>query len=151
MVVAWNGCIQKVFIQSCISCLDGSMSGWIINLKIRLFFYPHKSQQCCNESGIMFGWKIFEVRDHHILMWRPQLGTSTNMKNVGIMLLLTRDMWSNGKAVIMNSGLCVLKGLVVMRSMVVCGSVLIKRGYTGLRGFMETVLTITSSKKMLGM
>ena len=64
---------------------------------------------CCGESGIMYGWEIVEGRDHPIPMGRPEFETSPNMKTVGVMLRLTRALWSTGKAVITDSGFCVLK------------------------------------------
>ena len=41
---------------------------------------------CFGESGIMYGWDIFEGRDHTITMGRPEFDTSPNMKTVGLML-----------------------------------------------------------------
>ena len=79
------------------------------------------------ESGIMYGWEIVEGRDHPIPMGRPEFETSPNMKTVGLMLRLTRARWSTGKAVIIDSGLCVLKGLLEMRKRGVYGSALIKK------------------------
>ena len=60
-------------------------------------------------------------------MGRPEFETSPNMKTVGLMLRLTRARWSTGKAVIIDSGLCVLKGLLEMRKRGVYGSALIKK------------------------
>ena len=67
---------------------------------------------CCGESGILYGWVIVEGRDHPIPMGRPEFDTSPNMKTVGLMLRLMRVLWSTGKTVIMDSGFCVLKGLL---------------------------------------
>ena len=49
------------------------------------------------------------------------------MKTIGIMLRLTRALWSTGKAMIMDSCFCVLKGLLEMRKRGVYGSTLIKK------------------------
>ena len=75
----------------------------------------------------MCGWEIVEGRDRPIPMGRSQFETSPNMKTFGLMLQLTRSMWSTGKAVVMDVGLCVLKGLLEMSKRVVYGSVLIKK------------------------
>ena len=64
---------------------------------------------CCGESGILYGWEIVQVRDHTIPKGRSEFETITNMKTSGIMFRLTRALWSTGKAVIMDIGLCVLK------------------------------------------
>ena len=82
---------------------------------------------CCGESGIMYGWEIVERRYNLIPMGQPEFETSTNMKTVGLMRRLTRALWSTGKAVIMDSVFCVLKGLLEMRKRGVCGSALIKK------------------------
>ena len=75
----------------------------------------------------MYVWVIVEGRDHPIPMGRPEFETSPNMKTIGIMLRLTRALWSTGKAVIMDGGFCVLKGLLEMRKRGVYGSTLIKK------------------------
>ena len=58
-------------------------------------------------------------------MGRPELETSTNIKMVGLMIRLTRVLWSTRKAVIMDSGLCVLKGPLGMRKRLINGSALV--------------------------
>ena len=63
----------------------------------------------------MYVWEIVEGRYHLISMLRAQFETSTNIKTVGLMIGLTRLLWSTWKVVIMYSGLCVLKGLLEMR------------------------------------
>ena len=65
----------------------------------------------CGESGIMYGWDIFEVRDHLISMGQYEFDRSTHMKMVGLVLQLTRAIWVTGKAVVMNSCFCLLKGI----------------------------------------
>ena len=75
----------------------------------------------------MYGWEIVEGRDHPIPMGRPEFETSPNMKTFGLMLRLTRALCSTWKAVIMDSGFCVLKGLLEMRKRGVYGSALIKK------------------------
>ena len=48
----------------------------------------HKT--CCVESGITYVWDIVEINCHPITMGRPEFETSSNMKMVGLMILLTR-------------------------------------------------------------
>ena len=64
---------------------------------------------CCGKSGIMYGWDIVEGRDNTIPMGRPEFETSPNMKTFGLVLRLTKTLWSTGKTVIIDSGFCVLK------------------------------------------
>ena len=70
-------------------------------------------------------------------MGRTEFDTHTNMKTVGLMLRITRALWSSGKAVIMDSGFYVLRGLLDMRKRGVYGNVLIKKRCYWPRGFME--------------
>ena len=105
---------------------------------------------CCDESVNIYGWEIVDGRDHPIPMGLPQLKTSTNMNMVGIMLWLERALWITGKAVIIDSGFCVLKGISKIRKREVYGSALIKVYTIGLRGFIKIVLTSTSGKKYWG-
>ena len=128
--------MQIIFILSQISCLDESMSVWMNKLTCpRFVFYPRKPHPkgnehhtiCCGESGIIYGWQIVEVRDHRIPMGQPEFQTSLNMKKVVLMLRLKRALWSTGKATIMGSGFCVLKGILEMRKRGVYGIKLIKQ------------------------
>ena len=60
----------------------------------------------------MYGWEIFEGRDHLIKKGRPEFEKSPNMKTFGLMLQLNRALWSTGKVVITDSGLFFLKGIL---------------------------------------
>ena len=62
-----------------------------------------------------------------------------------------RVLWITGKAVIMDIGFCVLKGLLEIRKMGVYGSVLIKKGAICLREFKDMLLKITLGQKILVM
>ena len=155
MIDAWNGHIQRVFIIYWISCSDKSMYVCMNTFICIVFFFcpdtPHPKVNkyhtiCCSKSGIMYVWDIVKVRDHLIPMGRPKFDTSPNMKMVGLMIRLTWALWSAWKAVIMNSGLCVLKGFLEMRKTGIDGSALIKRGTSGIREFVETVLMIDSGQ-----
>ena len=83
--------MQRIFIQSWISCLDESMSAWINKFACPGFVFcprkPHPKGNeyhtiCCGESGIVYDWETVEGRDHPIPMGRPEFETSTNMKTV---------------------------------------------------------------------
>ena len=103
----------------------------------------------CGDIGIMHKWDIVEGRYHKIPMGRPQLKTSPNMKTVEIMIWLTRELPTTGKAVVTYSGFCVLKLLQETRKRGLYGSLLIKRGTIGLRRFIVMLLTSTSGQKIL--
>ena len=72
-------------------------------------------------------------------MWLHKFETSIHIKAVGIMLRIDRELWSTGKAVIMNSSFGALKGLLVMVNIDMYGSSLIKID--------AMVLTSTSGQK----
>ena len=139
--------MQKLFIPYCISCLDESISVRMKKITFPGFvFFPHKPHPkdnkyqtiCCGESGIMYGWEIVKGWDHTIPMGKPEFETSPNMKTVGLILQLKILLWIIGKAVIMDSGFCVLKGIRETNKRGVYGSALIKkRRYwpTGVHGY----------------
>ena len=63
----------------------------------------------------MYGWDIVHWRDHPIPMGRPEFETSPNMNTVVLMLWIAISILRTGEAVIFDSGLCVLKGIVEMK------------------------------------
>ena len=69
-----------------------------------------------------------------ITMGRPQLKRSPYMKTVGLMLQLTILIYSTGKAVILDSGLCVLKVILEVSKKRFYGSSLIKKSLYWTRG-----------------
>ena len=77
-------------------------------------------------------------------MGGTQFETSPNMNMVGIMLQLTRALWSTGYGVVIDIGFCVIRGLLEMRKRGVYESALIKKGALGLKEFMEMLLMSTS-------
>ena len=130
--------------------------GWM-NSRAKAFFFPCKPHPkgneynsiCCGESGIVYSWNIVEGRYHPIPTRRPQFETSRNMKTVGLVLWLTRAIWITCKTVIMDSGSFVFK---VLLEKGIVGFMEVYRGKIGtigLRGFMEMLLTSTSSRKCL--
>ena len=147
IIVMWKYHIQKCFIPSWISFLYVSMSAWM-----NKFTWPkphpkgnYYHTKCCSESIIMYVWEIFERRDHPIPIGRP------NMKTVGLIIWLTIVIWNTGKSVVMDSGLCVLKGLLETRKRGVSGSALMKIFVIGLGGFIETLLRSNSGQNILVM
>ena len=97
----------------CISCFYEYISVWMNKLICQGFVFfrrkPHPKGKeyrtiCCGKSvksGIICGWVIVEGRYHMIPMGRPKFDTSPNIKTAGLMLQLTKSLWSAGKAVIM--------------------------------------------------
>ena len=144
MIVAWNGHMQKVFIPSLISYLYETMSVWMNKFTCPGFVLcplkPHPKGNkyhtiCCGESGIIYGWEIFELKYHPIPLGRPEFYTSPNKKTVVLMLWLIRSLWSTGKVVIIYSGFFVFKVLLETRRRGVNGILLMKKRLYWTRGF----------------
>ena len=81
---------------------------------------------CCCVSGIVFGIEIVEGKD------RPkELGQDESDKKggptVGLLLRLCKNLFLTGKVVILDSGFCVLKGLIELRKVGVFASAVIKK------------------------
>ena len=132
----WNHQIKIFFILYCISWLDESIYVWINKFTFpEILFCSSKTHPKANEyhdiyffeSGIMYGWDIVKGRYHKIPMGGPEFDTSSNMKMVGLMIWLTRALWSTGNAVIMDSCFCVFRGILETRKRRVYGSALIKK------------------------
>ena len=58
---------------------------------------------------------FFYGMDQPIPMGRPEFEKSHNMKTVGLILQLTRLIWSTSKAVIMDICFCLIKGILKTR------------------------------------
>ena len=128
--------MQRVFMPYWISRLDESMSVCINEFTWPGSFlcpsYSHPKDNYyhsifCGEGGIVYSWYIFQWSYNLITMGGADFNTSTNMQTFGIIIWLTRLLWSTGKAVIMDSGLCAIKGLLEMSNRGVYWFALIKK------------------------
>lgn len=131
---AWNDHMASVFVASWVSCLDESMSPWTTRWTCPgWMFVPRKPHPmgneyhtiCCGVSGIMYHLELVEGKDkppQHIPEYDDHGG-----KTVGLLLRLTRPIWNTGKVVILDSGFCVLKGLIELKKKGVFASALIKK------------------------
>ena len=59
----------------------------------------------------------------------PKFETIPNVKTFGLIIRLTRVLWSAGKSVVLDIGVCVLKGLLEEKKRGVYGSALIKKSH----------------------
>ena len=137
MIKAWNDNMAAVFTCGWITCLDESMSIW--NNKWTCpgwIFCPRKPHPigneyhsiCCGLSSIMFAIELVEGRA------RPkELPSDPKTKKTTCLLLrLCKSMYSAGKVVILDSGFCVLEGLVELKKVgvfVFAGALIKKRRY----------------------
>ena len=130
---AWNQNMTDNFLSGFFACLDESISKWINKFTCPGFMVvPRKPWSlgneyhtiCCTLCGIMFGIDLVEGKDQPPN--RPKEFDDLG-KTVGKMLRLTKCLNGTGTIVIMDSGFCVLKGLVEMRKRGVFGSAMIKK------------------------
>jgi hypothetical protein len=136
MIDHWNRNMSEFFVPSWVSCLDESMSTWINKYTCPGFmFVPRKPWPfgneyhsiCCGLCGIMYGIELVEGKDapRQIKVQFDDMG-----KTVGLLLRLTERLWGTGKVVILDSGFCVLKGIVeVARKGVYAAALIKKRRY----------------------
>ena len=135
MISEWNINMKNVFIPSWISCLDESMSIWFGRFTCPGWvFVPRKPHPfgneyhsiCCGLSGIMCAIELVEGKDRPKELGKPD-GYSKGGATVGLLLRLTKSLYHTGKCVILDSGFCVLKGLVELRKVGVFASAVTKK------------------------
>ena len=111
--------IQENFVPSWVSCLDESMSIWFNRWTCPGWvFCPRKPHPfgneyhtiACGMSGILYDFEIVEGKDHPREI--PADPMDSLGKTVGLLLRLTKCLYSTGKVVILDSGFCVLQGIV---------------------------------------
>ena len=132
MILAWNNNMAVVFTSGWITCLDESMSIWTSKWTCPgWIFCPRKPHPigneyhsiCCGVCGIMFAIELVEGKT------RPkELPTDPKTKKTTCLLLrLCKSLYSAGKVVILDSGFCVLEGLIELRKVGVFAGALIKK------------------------
>ena len=134
MIDAWGANMNTAFATGYMNCLDKSMSVWTNKFTCPGFmFVPRKPwpfgneyhMACCCTCGIMWGIELVEGKDHPHQLPRPQyddLGST-----VGLLLRLLTPIFHLGFIVILDSGFCVLKGIIELRKNGVFASALIKK------------------------
>ena len=135
LINAWNENMRETFLPSWVSCLDESMSKWTSRWTCPGFmFVPRKPWPmgneyhsiCCALSGIMYWIELVEGKDRP-----PELGlpehSSSGGKTVGLMLRMCQSIFHSGKLVVLDSGFCVLRGIIELKKVGVFASALIKK------------------------
>jgi hypothetical protein len=132
LIESWNQNMNDKFLPSWISCLDESMSAWLNRWTCPGWvFCPRKPHpfgneyhsMCCGESGIMYRIEMVEGKD------RPtELPIDESKgKTVSLLLRFCNSIAGRGMVVILDSGFCVLKGLIELRKIGVYASAVIKK------------------------
>ncbi|KAL7578819.1 hypothetical protein ACA910_016040 [Epithemia clementina (nom. ined.)] len=134
MLEAWQENMNKMFYPGYVNCLDESMSVWTNKFTCPGFmFVPRKPWPfgneyhtvCCCTSGIMWGIELVEGRDRPRNLGAQEyddLGST-----VGLLLRMLTPIFYKGLLVILDSGFCVLKGIIELRKKGVFASALIKK------------------------
>ena len=136
---AWNENMADHFIPSWVVCLDESMPLWTNMFTCPGFvFCPRKPWETGNEyhtiacglTSIIFRMELVEGKDRPSQL-PPLQYNDRGGKTVGLLLRMTRPIHNTGRLVILDSGFCVLKGLVELGKVGLFASALIKKGATG--------------------
>ena len=122
MLDAFNAHMSSIFKPSFITCLDESMSirfnkwtcpGWMFVPRKPHPFGNEYHTICCGLSGILFSLDLVEGKD------RPkEYGKYPSKrfdKTYGLLLRSCKTLFNTGKIVVLDSGFCVLKGLVELK------------------------------------
>ena len=137
IVQDWNENMTEQFTPSWVSSLDESMSTWTNKYSCPgLMFVPcnpwpfgnEYHTVCCSLSGILWLMEIMEGKDapSHIVPKFINQG-----KTVGLLLHVLEPIFGKGNMVVLDSGFCVLKGIVELKKHAVYASSLIKSGSIG--------------------
>lgn len=130
---AWNKNMHDNFSPGWACCLDESMMEWTSKYTCPGFmFVPRKPHPfgnewhsiCCGISGIMFAVELVEGKDRPATLKHEH---EEKGKTVGLLLRLTKRLNGSGKVVILDSGFCVLKGIIELRKKGVFAAAVIKK------------------------
>ena len=134
LIKEWNDHMKEVFMPSWVSCLDESISPWTNKFTCPGFILcpckPHNKGNeyhfiCCSLSHLMFAIDLREGKKDHPKEIKPEFHKFS--ATVSLLLRLTKDIFGTGKVVILDSGFCVLRGLVELMKRGVYASSLIKK------------------------
>ena len=126
--------MAEVFSCSWVACLDESMSLWLNRWTCPgWIFVPRKPwsmgneyhSMCCGMTSIMFAIDLVEGSDRPKEL--PSLDPDKKGPTVSLLLRMCKPLYTKGTIVILDSGFCVLKGIVeLMKKGVYTGAVMRK-------------------------
>ena len=118
MLKVCNTKLVEQFTLSWVSCLDESMSTWMNKYTCPgWMFVPRKPwpfgnkyhMVCCSLAGILWQLELVEGKDAPSTII-PKLNSQG--KTVGLLLQMLEPIFGRGNVMVLDSGLCVLKGNV---------------------------------------
>ena len=133
MLDAWNTDMTEQFTPSWVSCLDKSMSTWTNKYSCPgWMFVPQKPWPfgneyhtvCCSLSGILWQMELVEGKDSPSEIV-PKFNNEG--KTVGLLLRVLEPIFAKGMTVILDSGFCVLNGIIKLKKRGKYASALIKK------------------------
>ena len=134
LIDAWNDNMEAEFSPSWINAIDESMSKWLNEFMCPGFMYvPQKPWPFGNEyqdagcclSDILWRVDLREGKDHPRHLGEKEHDNLGH--TIGVLLRLTKPIWASGKVVVLDSGFCVLQGLVELLKKGVYAHALIKK------------------------
>ena len=134
MVEAWGMNMKDNCIPGYMNCLDESMRVWTNKFTCPGFIFIHCKPcpfsnkyhtVCCCSSGIMWGIDLVEGKDLPQQLGIQQYDNFGS--TVGLLLNMLSPIYHKGFIVILDSGFCVLKGIMEFRKKGVFASALIKK------------------------
>ena len=132
LISEFNKNMVEVFIAGWICCLDESMSiwtnrwtcpGWVFCPRKPHPFRNEYHTISCGLSGILFRMEMVEGKDRP-----PQLPRDpSNKKTINLLLRLCSTIKASAKVLVLDSGFCVLEGLIELKKIGVYAGALIKK------------------------
>ena len=130
---AWNENMMEQFTPSWVSCLDESMSTWTDKygcsgwMFVQCKPWPFGNEYhmvCCSLSGILWQMEIVEGKDAPSQIV-PKFNNQG--KTVGLLLHVLEPIFGKGNMVVLDSGFCVLKGIMELKKHGIYTSTLLKK------------------------
>ena len=135
----WNRHMKEVFVAGWLVCLDESMSKWINRYTCPGFvFCPRKPWPfgneyhtiACVQSSIIFYVEMVEGKDQPNDLGPLKYNKLDGMpeqKTVGLLLHMTEALWHSSRVVVLDSGFCVLQGLIELAKRGLFAAAVIKK------------------------
>jgi hypothetical protein len=133
MIKSWNDHKAGIFLCAWVICLDESMSiwhnkwtcpGWVFCPRKPHPFGNEYHTACCALSNIMFVIELVEGKDAPPQMTKQ---FSQHGKTAGLLLRMLQSYFHTARYIVLDSGFCVLKGIIELRKNGLFGCALIKK------------------------
>ena len=121
MLQAWNESMVEQFTPSWVSCLDESMNtwtnkytypGWMFAPR-KLWSFGMSTMACYSLLGLFWQLELVEGKDGPSTI--IQKFNVKSRKTVGLLLQMFESIFGRGNVVILDGGICVLKGIVELK------------------------------------